>query len=293
VIEAARQNVSRENSRVEDVVSGLEEARQQLEREKELAESHRLQAAGERQDAQKPRESLESEAEKELARAREKARAIVEQVKLKSDQLLNELDDLKKQKDKADFSATVNDVKATFRSYLRDLENEADPITKKKGEEYRLPRPLRRGDSVFLTELNSRGTVLAEPDQAGYVQVQAGIIKTKVRLTALRLDENDRRTTLGGGAVSTKAAVKAAKRDASSEIDLRGMDSIEAIFELDRYIDQSLLSGIPTVTVIHGKGTGALRSAIQAHLKGHKAVKTYRAGTYGEGEAGVTVVELK
>jgi DNA mismatch repair protein MutS2 len=293
VIEAARQNVSRENSRFEDVVSGLEEARQQLEREKELAESHRLQAAGERQDAQKLRESLESEAEKELARAREKARAIVEQVKLKSDQLLNELDELKKQKDKADFSATVNDVKTTFRSYLRDLENEADPITRKKAEEYRLPRPLRRGDSVFLTELNSRGTVLAEPDQSGYVQVQAGIIKTKVKLTALRLDENDRRTTLGGGAVSTKAAVKAAKRDASSEIDLRGMDSIEAIFELDRYIDQSVLSGIPTVTVIHGKGTGALRSAIQTHLKGHKSVKAFRAGTYGEGEAGVTVAELK
>jgi DNA mismatch repair protein MutS2 len=123
--------------------------------------------------------------------------------------------------------------------------------------------------------------------------VQAGIIKTKVKLTALRLDENDRRTTLGGGAVSTKAAVKAAKRDASPEIDLRGRDSIEAILELDRYIDQSLLSGIPTVTVIHGKGTGALRAAIQSHLKGHKAVKTFRAGTYGEGEAGVTVVELK
>ncbi len=292
VIETARENVSRENSKFEDVVSGLEEARQSLEREKELAESFRREAEHGRRETQKLRESLESEAEKELARAREKARAVVEQVKLKSDLLLNELEELKKQKDKADFSATVNDVKTTFKSYLRDLENEADPITKKKTE-YKLPRPLRRGDGVFLTELNSRGTVLAPPDASGYVQVQAGIIKTKVSVTSVRLEEESHKTTLSGGAVSTRAAVKAAKASAATEVDLRGMDSVEAILELDRFLDSSVLSGMATVTIIHGKGTGALRSAIQAHLRKHRSVKTFRQGVYGEGEAGVTIAVLK
>jgi len=294
VIESAKSQVSHENSRFEDVVSGLEETRQKLEDEKALAEQNRMEAEIAKSGANELREKLESESEKELQRARERAKSIVEQVKYKSNQLLNELEDLKKQKDKADFSATVNDVKASFKMYLRELEDEADPITKKKEEHYRLPRPLKRGDTVLLTDFGSEGTVVSPPDGSGYVQVQAGIIKTKVKLTSLRLvDDSAKRTTLGGGAVNTKSALKSAKETAASEVDLRGHDSAEAIMELDRFIDNSVLSNIKTVTVIHGKGTGALRSAVQAHLRRHRAIKSYRTGQYGEGESGVTIAELK
>lgn len=294
VIDSAKEQVSLENARFEDVVSGLETARQELEREKELAEHYRKQAEQARGGAEKLRESTETEAEKELQRAREKAKSIVEQVKFKSNQLLNELEDLKKQKDKADFSATVNDVKSSFRAYLRELEDEADPVTQKKTAAYKLPRPLKRGDTVFISDFGAEGTVLAPPDTQGYVQVQSGIMKTKIKLTALRLvDDSARKTTLNGGAVSTRAAVKAAKENATSEVDLRGLDSGEAVLELDRFIDTSVLSGIKTVTIIHGKGTGALRAAIGARLKRHRSVRTFRVGTYGEGENGVTIAELK
>lgn len=294
VIASAKAQVSHENSRFEDVVSGLEEARQKLEDEKVLVELHRLEAEKARTGADALREQLENESEKEIQRARERAKGIVEQVKFKSEQLLTELEELKKQKDKADFSATVQDVKASFKMYLRELEDEADPITKKKGDAYRLPRPLKRGDTVLLTDFGSEGTVLAPADGSGYIQVQAGIIKTKVKLTALRLvNDSAKRTTLGGGSVNTKSAVKAAKEAASSEVDLRGRDSMEAIMELNRFIDNSVLSNIKTVTIIHGKGTGALRAAIQAHLKKHRSIKSYRSGEYGEGESGVTIAELK
>ncbi|MCL2035335.1 MAG: endonuclease MutS2 [Oscillospiraceae bacterium] len=294
VIEAAKSQVSHENSRFEDVVSGLEEARQKLEDEKTLAEKNRMEAEIAKSGANELREKLESESEKEIQRARDRAKGIVEQVRFKSEQLLNELEDLKKQKDKADFSATVNDVKASFKMYLRELEEEADPVTQKKKEHYRLPRPLKRGDTVLLTDFGSEGTVLSPADTNGYVQVQAGIIKTKVKLTSLRLvDDSGRKTTLAGGAVNTKGAIKSAKETASSEVDLRGFDSAEAILELNRFIDNSVLSNLKTVTVIHGKGTGALRNAVQAHLRRHRAVKSYRTGQYGEGESGVTIAELK
>jgi DNA mismatch repair protein MutS2 len=294
VIEAARENVSRENSRFEDVVSGLETARQELEREKELAESHRREAESGRRDAQRLRDVAENAAEKELDRARAQARAIVEQTRLKSNLLLNELEELKKNSEKDGFAGALSGAKAGQRAFLRELEAAADPVSGKKAEAYRLPRPLKRGDTVILAELGSRATVLNPPDSSGKVRVQAGILKTTVKLSELRLvDDSAKRVTLGGGAVTTREAVKAAKANASADVDLRGMDSLEATAELDRFLDRSVLAGIATVTIIHGKGTGALRSAIQTHLKKHRSVKTFRPGVFGEGEAGVTVAELK
>ncbi len=294
VIEAAKNQVSHENARFEDVVSGLEEIRQELEQEKKLAEHYRLEAEQAKRQAQAAREELEANSDAELARAREKARSIVEQVKYQSDQLLNELEELKKQKDKADFSATVSDIRTTFKAYVRDLEDAADPVIAKKTPAYHLPRPLKRGDIVYLSDFGSQGTVIAPPDESGYLQVQAGILKTKVKTSSVRLlDKANKQVTKNGGSVNTRSAVKAAKEDARSEVDLRGMTTDEALMELDRYLDTAILSGIKTVTVIHGKGTGALRTAVQNRLKKHRGVRTYRLGTYGEGDAGVTVAELK
>ena len=142
---------------------------------------------------------------------------------------------------------------------------------------------------MLITQLNEEGVLLSDPDNAGNVQVQAGIIKTKVPVSDLRLVDKKRRRQLnrmekksnGGG------------RSASSEIDLRGQTIEEGIMMVDQYIDSCLLMGIKTITIIHGKGTGALRNAIQQHLKNHKAVRSFRLGVYGEGENGVTIAELK
>ena len=291
VIDAAREQMSHENTRFEDVVSGLEATRQQLEKEKELAEHYRREAEAARQEAQAVRESADARGEQELAQAREKARGIVEQVKFQSEQLLAELEDLKKQKDKADFSATVGDIRTTFKAYVRDLEDISDPVVAKKTPEYYLPRPLKRGDTVHLVDFNSQGVVMAAPE-GGYVLVQAGILKTKVKLSAVRLlDGSSKRVTVGG--VSSRGVVKSAKATASGELDLRGTTTDEALLELDKYLDTAVLSGMKTVRIIHGKGTGALRTAVQQRLKRHRSVLEYRLGTYGEGDSGVTIAELK
>jgi len=293
IIEAARSGISRENTRFEDVVSGLEETRRQLEFERDQVEKYRREAAYAREQAEKIRETTEAQKELELRKAREEARSMVEQVRFQSGRLLDELETLKKQKDKADFSAAVSDTRSIFKSYLSDLENMADPVVKKQEDEnYRLPRPLKAGDPVKLAEFGSQGTVIAPADPDGYVQVQAGVLKTKVHQKKLRLVETPK-STIGGGTVSTRQAIKSVAQDASSSVSLRGMPIDEALMELDRYIDSCLLAGIGSVTIIHGKGTGALRNAVRQRLRSHKNVRTFRAGTYGEGEAGVTIAELK
>ncbi len=295
IIEAAKAGVSRENTRFEDVVSGLEAARQELEREKALAEAYRVEALQTRRDAEQMQKDLAGRQELELRKAREEAKSLVENVRFQSRRLLDELEALKKQKDRDDFAATVSDIRATFKSYLRDLEAEADPVrdaAPAEDQNYRLPRPLRAGDAIRLAGIGSEGIVLAPADKEGRVLIQAGVMKTKAHISELRLLETAK-TTLGGGAVNTRQAVKNAKKDATASVDLRGMPASEALLTLDRYLDSAMLSGLSGVTVIHGKGTGALRKAVQQHLKAHRGVRSFRAGAHGEGDAGVTIVELK
>ena len=293
IIAAARRGVSSENTRFEDVVAGLEASRKAAETERDLAEGLRKQAEDERAAAQKLRAELEKQKEAELTRAREQARSLVENVRFESTRLLEELDRLKQQKDKADFSRSVADIRTTFKSYLSDLEDKADPVVKKNPDKsYRLPRPLKSGDTVSLIEFGSKGTVLTPADDSGYVQVQAGVIKTRVHQDNLRLVEGER-VSLGSGSVGIKTAVKSAKQQAQTSVSLRGMTVEEAKAELERFLDNAVMAGLPSVTIIHGKGTGTLRGVVAQRLRSHKSVRSFRGGLYGEGEAGVTVAELK
>ncbi|MCL2856997.1 MAG: endonuclease MutS2 [Oscillospiraceae bacterium] len=293
IIEAAKAGVSRENTRFEELVQSLESTRNALESEREQAEQIRRQAEQARQRAEKALEETEKQKESALNSAREQAKSLVEQVRFDSGRLLDELDALKKQKDKADFAANVADIRTTFKSYLTDLENSADPVREKpRDENYRLPRPLKSGDVVTLVEFGSQGIVITPADVGGFVQVQAGALKTKVHQDNLRLVEAPK-ATLSGGSVSIKQVVGSVKAQASSSVSLRGMRFEEAMLELERFLDNAVLSGLPSVTVIHGKGTGTLRDAVRKCLRAHKSVRSFRQGAYGEGEAGVTIAELK
>ena len=294
VIEAARAHVSGENLRFEEVVSQLEQTRQELERARVQAESQRAGAQRERDEADALRRAMEQEREREIERARVQARGIVEQAGMQAQKLLDELDELRRQKDSAGFAERAAQAKSAFKANMRRLHDLADPVTRKNIEQYTPERPLKRGDTVRLVSLGREGTVLSAPDGQGFVQVQAGIIKTKVHQSELRLvDTKDRHVTVGGAGVSTRGVSSKASRDVKTEVDLRGMTTDEALMELDRFIDASVLSNVPTVTIIHGKGTGALRAAVQQRLKKHRSVKSFRLGTFGEGESGVTVAELK
>ena len=185
---------------------------------------------------------------------------------------------------------------------MNKITDTANPVIRTLQEEYVLPRPLKKGDTVLIVKLQQEGTVLSEVDGSNRVMVQAGIMKTKVAVEELRLVEKKGGVTLNGqphkqkqqksGSVS-KSITSRSERSASSEVDMRGMNVEEGLMTLDQYIDNCILSGIKTFTIIHGKGTGVLRSAVHSHLKRHKAVRTFRLGVYGEGESGVTICELK
>lgn len=294
VIENAKTHVSHENARFEDVVSQLESTRQELERERELAQTKRVEAQRTSKEADKLRQTMETERERELERARVQARGIVEQVNAQAEKLLDELDELRKQKDSANFSEMAAQAKVSFRANMRKLQDLADPVTRKNPANYTPERPFKRGDTVRLVSLNKEGILLSAPDGQGYVTVQAGIIKTRVHQSELRsVDMKEKRVTLNNAGFSTRGVSSKASREVKTEIDLRGMTTDEALADLDQFLDRCMLTGVTTVTIIHGKGTGALRAAVQQRLKKHKHIKNFRLGVYGEGESGVTVAELK
>lgn len=299
IIEAAKRNISAEKTRFEDVLSQLDQTRQELEKEKEEVDCLRAEQLESKRNLEQFKQKTYKQMDRELQNAQEKANRIVSSVKAESEKLLQELDDIRRQKESEEFSRLVQGAKSSYRSNINRLEDTANPVIGRVKEEYTPPRPFKKGDLVLITQLNEEGVLLSDPDNAGNVQVQAGIIKTKVPVSDLRLVDKKRRRQLNrmekksnGGGV-TRTLTDKSQRSASSEIDLRGQTIEEGIMMVDQYIDSCLLMGIKTITIIHGKGTGALRNAIQQHLKNHKAVRSFRLGVYGEGENGVTIAELK
>ncbi|MBS6229606.1 MAG: endonuclease MutS2 [Clostridium sp.] len=299
IIEAAKRNISAEKTRFEDVLSQLDQTRQELEKEKEEVDRLRAEQLESKRNLEQFKQKTYKQMDRELQNAQEKANRIVSSVKAESEKLLQELDDIRRQKESEEFSKQVQGAKSSYRSNINRLEDTANPVIGRVKEEYTPPRPFKKGDLVLITQLNEEGVLLSDPDNAGNVQVQAGIIKTKVPVSDLRLVDKKRRRQLNrmekksnGGGV-TRTLTDKSQRSASSEIDLRGQTIEEGIMMVDQYIDSCLLMGIKTITIIHGKGTGALRNAIQQHLKNHKAVRSFRLGVYGEGENGVTIAELK
>ena len=299
IIEAAKRNISDEKTRFEDVLAQLDQTRQELEKEKEEVDRLRLEQIESKRNLEQYKQKTYKLMDRELQNAQDKANRIVSSAKAESQKLLDELDELRRQKESEEFSKLVQGAKSSYKSNINRLEDIANPVIGRRAEEeYVPPRPLKKGDLVLVTQLGEEGVLLSDPDSAGNVQVQAGIIKTKVPVSSLRLVDKKRRRQLSrmekkkNGGV-TKTLVDKSQRSASSELDLRGQTIEEAIMMVDQFIDSCTLLGIKTITIIHGKGTGALRSAVQQHLKNHRAVRTFRLGVYGEGEDGVTIAELK
>lgn len=284
LVDKARKLVSDESRRFEDVVEKLESQRQTLDEKIRFAESVSQQAQKEREAVQREIDQLRKQAEYELKKAREEAKRITSTTRATADALIEELNDLQKHKQ------LTPEEKAKLRADIRNMENNADPVEKAKENNYKLPRALKKGDNVLIFDIDKKAVVLEEP-KGDTVLVQAGIIKTKVTLDNLRLLEDKKKPQVQR---STKRTVKSnATVKAVTEIDLRGMTAMEAIMELDRQLDSATLSGMHQVTIIHGKGTGVLRKEVHNYLKRCKYVKTYRLGVFGEGEAGVTIAELK
>ncbi|WP_343252705.1 endonuclease MutS2 [Ligaoa zhengdingensis] len=294
IIEQAKQHVSNENTRFEDVVSQLEDTRLGLEKEKDAAQQIREQAERMKSEIADYKAKLEKEKEREIERAKNEAKRLIDKVRVESQRLVDELEEIKKQKDSEHYANMPAMAKAQMKAGINKLYELADPVRQERENDYVLPRKLVRGDIVSIVDLGKDGTVLSPVDNAGNVMIQVGIMKIKVAQSRLRLDERKNKVTLGGkkGSVG-KNITSRAERTGKNELDLRGMTAEEALIELDRFIDGAVLAGLGTITIIHGKGTGALRAAVHRDLKQNKSIKTFRLGVYGEGEDGVTIAELK
>lgn len=292
IVERARSLISDENLRFEKVVSSLEQARQEAETERREAERIHAELESARRSNSKILEDLNRERSRVLEGAKAEAQRIIDTTRAESNRLLDELEALRKQaRNASDKGEATRRARAAAKSGLGKLESGADPVEKKQSLPYRLPRPLKAGDLVRIVDIDKEGTVLKIFENKQMAEVQAGIFKSRVKFDNLRLLENQNRVTVGGRKVT--GAPSRTESTAPSEVDLRGMAADEAILELDRYIDHAVVAGIPSIRIIHGKGTGVLRAAVQEHLRRHRNIKSFRLGVYGEGEAGVTVAEIK
>ena len=294
IVRRAEELVSSDNRRFEDVIERLEENRIQMEKERAAAEELRSEYESFKHKAEKEIKEKLARADKELAKASEKAAALVESAKLSSDYILAELDKVRKQRESENLGSELERTRREIRQHLKENESKFNPVDEKVDEDYVLPRALRRGDKVFIVNIGKEGVLLDEPDRSGNCNVRAGIISMRTKVQNLKLVEDE--ATVTG---KDKAAQKASEykvtvsRDFRSEIDLRGMTGDEAWLAVDKYLDEAVVAGIRSVHLIHGKGTGALKNALWKFLRGDRRIATFRIGQYGEGDGGVTVVELK
>lgn len=296
IIEGAESLVSEENKRFEQVVEELEKSRQDLENLKADVANEQRKTKELTEKIEKERIEAEKAKEFEISKARQQAMSIVEEVRFEADILMEDLEKLRKEKEAADFAEKVKASRSKVNSTINKMYDTANPVTtRKENGKYKLPRPLKLNDKVRLMDIDKAGTLVALPDSSGVCFVMVGIIRTKTNVSNLRLEEENKNAAAAKkvkGTV-TKSIQSNATRKASMELDIRGMTADEGVMEVDGFIDSCLISGLKFITIIHGKGTGVLREAVQKFLKQNKFVKSYRPGVYGEGEAGVTVVELK
>ena len=285
LIESAKQLLSSDSVRFEDVIANAEYHRQVAEREREIAQEAREETVRLRDAAERLRKEMEEKREQTLRKTRDEAKRILENARRESESVIADLKRMKKEATAAGGDASVNALRKRLENGIDDLSEGL----KEKQDTSEAPKTVNPGDRVEILTLGTEGVVLAKPDDRGEVQLQAGIMKFKAHISQLRLKEPEKKPTQS--VVRNKTA--GAARSVAMECDVRGMALDEALDVVDRYLDDAVLAGLNEVSIIHGKGTGILRTGIQQDLRKHRHVKSYRNGVYGEGEMGVTVVTLK
>ena len=294
IIQRAAERIDAENVRFEDVISQLERQRQAMEKEKELAQELRRDMERTKAEADRYRERIEEERRKATEKAQAEARAIIQEARDTADRVFKELNAMRRRQEKA--KEWVDDNQQ--RSDLRRTLNEAESALGSKGEELEAPastRPAVLGDMVEVLKTHTQAQVVGV-NKDGTLQLQAGILKLKAKQEEVRvLEEATARHKQSQKDKARKSTVTRPFRAAAAkaELDLRGMMVDEALAAVDMFLDNALMGKLETVTIIHGKGTGALRKAVREHLKHSRYVKSARPGAYGEGEDGVTVVTMR
>lgn len=288
IIEDARSRMTEQDENLEDLISDLETSRITMEKERLEAEQYRQETEALKRRLEEKQERLDSQREKIIRQANEEAHAILREAKEVADQTIKNFHKY------GQGNATAKDMEQE-RSKLRNKMNtlEKDMAMKQKETaNHRVPKKLRIGDSVKVLSMNLKGTVHTLPNDKGDLYVQMGILRSLVNIRDLVLLEepapfgNKKKSTGAGKIKMSKSA------SISTEINLIGKTTDEAIALLDKYLDDAYLAHMPSVRIVHGKGTGALRKAVHGHLKRLKYVKSFRLGEFGEGDSGVTIAEF-
>ena len=292
IINAAKEQISKEDESFEDVIADLEQSRVTIEKEQQEIAEYKERIRTLQEQLQKKNEKIDQAKDKILRDANEKARAILQEAKDVADETIRDFN-------KAGTSADIKELEKK-RQKVRDKINEKNgklalgnsqkkPANQKTVD----PKKLKKGDSVKIISMNLKGIVNTLPDAKGNLFVQCGIMRMQTNINDLVPVKEETITAPALQRTNTGKLKMSKSFSVSSEINLLGCTVDEAIAKLDKYLDDAYLAHLPSVRVVHGKGTGALRSAVQSHLKRLKYVKEYRLGEYGEGDAGVTIVTFK
>jgi len=289
IIAQARDVLTGESIRFEDVITDLEISRKQVEIEEERAAVLRREAERLAADLDNQKQRLERSKERVLEEAKKEARVLVSKAKNEADSIVREMQRIKNEG--INFKEAEEGRKKLRESLaeLEEVSSTADPKLLLK----EVDRPLHTGDEVYINSLGQRAVIIGVNSSATEARVQFGAMETKVRIDDLRFEVGKKEKKREVGGVAASAVVKSTKAlSVSGKLDLRGRMVEEALEEMGKYLDDAYLAGMGKIEIVHGKGTGALRSAVQRELRGHPHVKNYRLGEFGEGDSGVTIVEL-
>ena len=288
VIERAKAHVDPETRSFERVIEKLDSSRFELDSELEIARRIRAELEDEKKKTERELEARDGRSRREAEEMLRKARTTLEGARASVEYIFRELDEVKKAKDHSDFTAKYQSVKQDVRKRLSELDDEVNPVLEEDDGDYVLPRPLKEGDTVIHRTLGTEGTVVSV-DGKGNATVQMGAMKSRIPVEKLRLSEKQPENKKDPvGSYHAKLS-----RDFKATLDVRGLTGDDAWFLIDKYLDDAKIASVNSATILHGKGTGALRKAIWGYLKSDPRVKSFRAGQYGEGDYGVTVVDLK
>ena len=289
IIENAKKFVSGENVEFEEVLAEIERDRRISEENRQEAEKLKKELDELKQEVIKEKQKTESMKEDIIRKAKEEARYILKNAKDESDEIVANLRNISKEIER--------DKNKEIQKYQDSIKDKVDILDEDLTKDLFIvknnkpPENLKKGEIVEVLNIEQIGTVLTPPDEDGIVTVQVGIMKVNVDISTLRRVKEDEVEKISR--VNTKSIMKTKARTVKNEVDLRGETLDEAILDLDKYLDDAYIAGLKEVYIIHGKGTGVLREGISQVLKGHKYIKSFRLGKYGEGGSGVTVAQLK
>ncbi len=290
VVEHAKSYLTSEEIKFEDMLMSIEKNLNQSESERTQAQVLKIEAEKIKNEIEGQRKRFEDKKEIILKEAREEARKLLLDAKHEAEDVLSEMRRIQREKESGTSQKAAEEMRLKLKNRIDTIEDALSKPIIPKNTLVKPPKNLKPGDSVLITNLNQRGTIVSTADKNGEAIVQAGIMKINVHITNLKIidEQKEQIKRTGAGEIGVSKV-----RNISNEVDVRGLRLDEALEIVDKYLDDVVISGLSEICIIHGKGTGILRSGIHQYLKSNRRIKSYRLGKYGEGETGVTIVEIK